>query len=65
VSPVPQQARRARRAAQDKQPMRWSSEAAAPRDAGSVLPSADIKLMIMTAGGVWDRYCHPLTTPMS
>src|SRR5262249_22248484 len=26
---------------------------------------ADIKLMIMTAGGVWDLYRRPLTTPMS
>jgi len=25
----------------------------------------DYELMIMTAGGVWDLSCHPLTTPMS
>jgi hypothetical protein len=36
------------------------------RDCRHVLPPADeIKFMIMTAGGVSDPYCHPLTTPMS
>ena len=50
---------------QDKRPRRWPGSRLA-RDFRCVLPPADdIKLMIMTAGGVSDPYCHPLATPMS